>query len=140
MSLFIEKHKNLYRRLSPCYCPAIDDTVHFTAKGLHHLLYKRRRPRSHNERHYRMSLIPYLEEAVCQSQEATMTISSDHHQRPATIWELRYSCWISTEYILMKVILIKEGAGKVYFLSAMTKRAGISKKVKKANKAIKKPR
>jgi len=70
MSVFIENRKKMYKKLKPCLCPAIGEMVYFTSDGLHHLLYYQRRPRNHNERHYRAGLIPHLTNVICNATKA----------------------------------------------------------------------
>lgn len=126
MSKFIEKHKKLYRKLDPCYCLAIGETVHFTSEGLHHILYYRRRPRSHAEKHYRAGLIPFLPNVVKNAKRATKTISTKNN-KTITIWAVKNFEKVSGEHQLVKVILVKEGAGKVKFLSVMSKKYKLKK-------------
>ncbi len=118
---FIENQKKLYRSLEPCYCTAIQDTVHFTATGLSHLLYYRRRPRKFSERVYRAALITHVAEVVSNATTAIkkvdLTISTDQ------IWVLEHEVKATHKgkKQLIKVILIKRGEGKVEFLSVMSK-------------------
>jgi len=123
MSKFIEKQKKVYKSLKSCFCPALQTTIHFTADGLNHLLYYRRRPRNQQERHYRAALISHIVEVIEQATQAIKEIKSDD---PLIV------TWSLAHHIrgrgMVKVILKQEGAGTVKFLSAMT------------NKRTKKPR
>ncbi len=117
-SKFIDKNKKIYKKLKPCYCPALQDTVHFTSRGLQHILYNRRRPRSHNERHYRSGLIPHLTSVIKNSSQAVLRVKSE---KPLIVtWELAYSCKVNGRTHLVQVIVIKEGAGKLECLSTMS--------------------
>jgi len=118
-SAFIEKNKKKYKKLKPCYCPTLQDTVHFTSIGLNHLLYNRRRSRSQNERHYRAGLIPHLTNVIKNSTQAVKKVKSDDIM--VATWELKHLCKVNNRNQIVKVILIKEGAGKVKFLSAMSR-------------------
>lgn len=127
-SNFIKKHKALYKSLKPCYCPALQENVYFTGEGINHILYYRRRPRNHNERHYRMTLIPFLEEVIKNTNSATKEIKSTS---PLCItWSLEYEVKINDIIQTVKVILKKQGAGKLIFLSTMSTKRGRSRKQK----------
>jgi hypothetical protein len=118
---FIKRQKGSYKKLKPCFCPAIQETVYFTSDGLNHLLYDRRRPRSAKEKYYRASLIPQLTKVIT---EATTTTKAIQSKNPLTItWVLSYEVKADTGKKTIKVILIKRGAGKVQFLSAMRKKS-----------------
>ena len=120
ISSFIAKQKKLYKTFQPCFCPAIQETVHFTSEGLHHLLYKRRRPRSHNEQHYRAGLIPYLPVIIT---NATKTVKEIKSKNPLIIiWSLSYEVEINNRKQAVKVVLKKRGAGNAIFLSTMRKK------------------
>ncbi len=119
-STFIKKQIVLYKNLEPCYCPAIQDTVYFTSEGLNHLLYYRRRPRGHSEKHYRAGLISHLVEVISSTTTAIKDIKSE---KPLIItWNLQYEVDGNGGKQIVKVILKKEGAGKVKFLSTMRKK------------------
>ena len=68
---FIEKQKKLYRNLKPCFCPAIQETIHFNSDGLNHLLYDKHRPRNIKEKHYRSALISYITAVIAKATKAT---------------------------------------------------------------------
>ncbi len=131
-SKFIQQQKEIYKHLKPCHCPALNETVHFNSTGLNHILYNRRRPRSHNEQHYRAGLIPHITEVI---EKATHAIEVTKSTDPLVItWSIQHAV-IDTkgDKQTVKVILVKEGAGKVYFLSVMAKRNNTNgeKKVRK---------
>lgn len=129
-SNFIAKQKKLYKKLAPCYCQAIQETVHFTSEGLNHLLYYRRRPRSYKERQYRASIIPYLMEVIINANQAKQTIETNSPKMIIT-WSLQHEVKATDgKQDLVKVILKKEGAGNVILLSAMKKK----RRKRKANK------
>lgn len=117
---FIEKQKKLYKSLKSCYCPTLQENVYFKSNGLNHLLYYRRRPRKYSERYYRANLIKYIKEVVENSTQAVRYLKS---KKPLIItWNLQ--CDILDENSkreVIKVILIKKGKGKIYFLSVMRK-------------------
>lgn len=129
---FIEKQKKLYKTLQPCFCPAIQETVHFTSEGLNHLLYCRRRPRSHGEQHYRAGLIPYLTVVIIKSTKAIKEIKSKNPL--ITTWSLSHEISINHRRQILKVILIKQGVGKTKFISAMRE-----KYIRKKKQQTKKP-
>lgn len=106
--------------LIPCHCPALGETVYFTSVGLNHLLYKKRRPRNHNERHYRMSLIEFLIPVITEANTAVKTIMTTFPKEVIT-WTLQLEIITAHKKRVIKIILIKEGAGKVNFLSVMEK-------------------
>lgn len=131
LSKFIKTQKKLYKSLKSCHCPALQETVHFTADGLNHLLYYRRRPRKHNEKHYRAGLISHLKDVI---ENATKTVKTIELNNPlTTTWELNRLCKVNGDNHIVKVVLIKRGAGNVKFLSAMSR-----KKYKKTKKPKKK--
>ncbi len=131
---FIEKQKKSYKALQPCFCSAIQETVHFTSEGLHHLLYRRRRPRSHNERHYRAGLIPCLTEVIINSTRAIKDIKS---KTPlVTTWSLSHEVSINNRKQVVKVILTKKGAGgRIKFLSVMREKYIYKKKREQTKKS-----
>jgi len=129
MSSFIEQQKKLYRSLKPCYCPALQETVHFNSTGLNHILYYRRRPRSQSEKHYRAGLIQYLVEVISGATQSVKNIKSTD---PVVVtWSIQYDVKDRNNLQQkVKVILIKEGVGNVYFLSVM-QRKNMNNKTKK---------
>ena len=129
-SNFIKKQKKLYKSLKPCHCPALQEAVHFNATGLNHLLYSRRRPRKLTEQHYRANLITYITEVITSATQAVKALKS---QDPLIVtWSLQHEVRDSNNLKqVIKVILMKKGAGNIYFLSAMQK---------KNSKETKKPR
>ena len=88
-SNFIEKHKKIYMKLSSCKCQALQKTVYFNADGLNHILYYRRRPRSHNEKHYRAGLIPYITEVISSARHAIQEVYPDRMPVIARFWKKR---------------------------------------------------
>ena len=133
-SQFIEQQKKLYKSLKPCYCQALQETVYFNSTGLNHILYHRRRPRSHSERHYRASLICYIVEVISGATQAIKEIKSED---PFVItWSIQHSVLDKNKKPqIIKVILIKEGAGNVYFLSVMKKKNDDDKNEKTQEKS-----
>lgn len=120
-SKFIQDQKKLYKSLKPIYCSVLQQTVYFNSTGLNHILYNRRRPRNHNEQHYRAGLIPHISNVISKATQAVKVIKSEN---PLVI------TW-SIEHIVkdtkgnkqsVKVILIKNGDGNLYFLSVMAKK------------------
>src|ERR1700733_15341201 len=121
MSDFIKKQKAFYKTLTPCYCQAIGETVRFTSDGLSHLLYKDRRPRFHDERHYRLNLINHLTTIITQATTATKTVAQDDPN--CSFWTLKQEVIDNNgERMMVKVVLRKNGAGNVHFLSVMARR------------------
>lgn len=119
-SAFIKKQKYIYKKLKPCYCPALQETVHFNATGLNHILYYRRRPRKQTEQHYRATLIKYIIGVIENSTVATKEIKS---KKPLVVtWNLQHKIKDNNEKQTIKVILIKEGAGNINFLSVMRRK------------------
>ncbi len=118
---FIEKQKKLYKTLKPCYCTAIQETVHFTADGWNHLIYHRRRPRNLDERTYRAALIPYLCEVLTDATTATKTIDTQYGPHPLWIIEHQVKALHNGKKQILKLILQKRGAGNTHFLSVMCK-------------------
>lgn len=114
---FIKKQKRLYKKLKPCYCPALGDVVYFTSDGWNHLIYCRRRPRNLLEQRYRAGLVKYLNRVISNSTKATKDIK---HTKSSLIitWSLQYK--IGKQ--LIKVIVIKKGASKISFLSVMSRK------------------
>lgn len=118
---FIEKQKQLYKNLQPCYCPAIQDTVCFNADGFKHLVYDRHRPRSHREKMYRVALVNYIHEVITKAQKARKETFA---MPPCCLWVLD---WIEVEdrqkrKQKIKMVLRKQGNGKIYFWSIMKKK------------------
>lgn len=128
-SAFVKKQKKLYKKLKPCFCPALQEFVYFTSDGLNHLIYNRRRPRKSDERHYRAALIPHLRDIIKNSTKAVKEIKST---TPLVItWHLLYEIKSGNRKQIAKVVLKKEGVGKVKFLSAMRKKFVGKKSTKK---------
>lgn len=118
---FIEQQKQTYKKIQPCYCPAIQDTVYFNADGFRHLVYDRHRPRSQKEKIYRVALIDHIEEVVKRAQKAKKEM---HASPPCCIWVLE---WVEIKdkkkrKQKIKIILRKQGNGRIYFWSVMKKR------------------
>lgn len=111
----------LYKSLQPCICPAIGEVVHFTSDGLQHLLYKKRRPRNKKEQNYRMGLVDFLVPVVTGATAATKIIKANN-PKLVVHWVLEYEIQQKTCKRLIKVILMREGSGKLKFLSVMQKR------------------
>ena len=117
MSDFIDKQKALYKSLAPVFCPALQETVHFNADGLNHLLYTRRRPRSHTERHYRLALVGHITHVI---ENATQAVKEVRSTSPLVVlWSLQHH--IESEGHVT-VVLRQVGAGRVHFLSAMKRK------------------
>ena len=121
-SLFIKDKIKLYKTLKPCLCPAIQEIVSFTSDGLHHLLYdnNKRRPRSHDEQHYRAGIIPCLHEIVSSSTKATKEVKSESPL--LIIWSLFYEVTPNNRKQIVRVDLMKKGNGSVKFLSTRRKK------------------
>jgi hypothetical protein len=121
MEDFIKQQKRLYKALQPCFCLALQTTVHFNSEGFRHLLYSRNRPRNHREKIYRLALINHLTEVITRAPNATQ---KTHSSPSCIIWVLD---WMEVEdqnkkKIKVKVILRKVGNGNVHFLSVMRKK------------------
>jgi len=111
---FIKKQKQLYKKLKPCYCLALEEVVYFNSNGLNHILYYKRRPRNLLEQRYRAGLIKYIIKVINNSTKAVKDIK--RVKNPSIItWSLQYK--IGKQSI--KVVVVKKGAGRVYFLSVM---------------------
>jgi hypothetical protein len=119
---FIEQQKRLYKSLRPCYCKAIQKTVHFTADGLNHLLYHKRRTRHIKERIYRAALISHIVEVITHANTARR--ETNRVPKGSILWILEEP--VKTLYKgkkqVIKVILQEKGDGNVKFLSTMRKR------------------
>jgi len=113
---FIKQQKEKYKELPPCYCPILNETVHFTPDGLHHLLYNNRRPRKRKERYYRASLIDHIVEVIKNSNKATRETIKDTH---IVLWSIEYLIKNTPRKQIVKVILKKNKGGKLKFLSTM---------------------
>ncbi|MFC1802096.1 hypothetical protein ACFLY7_01515 [Patescibacteria group bacterium] len=125
-SNFIKKQIKLYKTFDKCFCCSLQEDVYFNAGGLNHILYYRRRPRKHSEKHYRASLVKYIKGVIENSKVAIREIKSEN---PLVItWSLEYKIvdCDSFEHIV-KVILSKKGNGKIYFLSVMSNKTKKSK-------------
>jgi hypothetical protein len=125
---FIKKQIIKYKNLDPIYCKVLGEMVFFNSEGIHHLLYKKRRPRSCSERVYRLHLIDYLQDGISKSISARR---QDYPKNNLIIWSLN---WVDLtnrkkEIISVKIILKKKGEGKLLFYSVMRKR-----KIKKPRK------
>ncbi len=118
---FIQAQKAKYKKLQPCYCQAVQETVYFTADGLNHLLYHRRRPRNIKERAYRAVLINYIVEVITNATTATKKIDAQFSKDPLWILEHEVSARYKGKKQIIKVILQKNGAGNTHFLSVMSK-------------------
>ena len=116
-SKFIEKQIKFYKSIKPCFCPALKETVYFASEGLHHLLYKRRRPRKQIEQHYRVSLLPHVVSVITNATKAIKSISEFN----ITTWSLEHKIKKTFKKYVIKVILKKDGEGRLSFLSVMEK-------------------
>ncbi len=117
---FIKKQIRLYKTFDSCFCFALQENVYFNADGLNHILYYRRRPRKHSEKHYRASLIKHIKEVIENSKTAVKEIKSDN---PLVVtWSLEYKIVDKKDNFkcIVKVVLKKKGDGKIYFLSVMS--------------------
>lgn len=119
MSDFIQKQRRLYNSFKnkPWPCPALQEPVYFNAEGLNHLLYKKKRPRSKNEQHYRLGLVPVLPTIIEKSTAAYKRIESVREL--IFTWKLEYVVKLNGRWQLIRVILIKRGNSRITFLSAM---------------------
>lgn len=121
---FIEAQKLLYKSLRPCHCPAIQETVHFNADGLKHLLYDKHRPRNIHEKYYRMGLVKHIADVIS---KATKAKTTEFAEPKCTLWILE---WVEVKEnngkrMKVKVILRKDGNGGIFFWSVMARRNGI---------------
>lgn len=111
-----------YKTLTSCFSPALNDFVHFDANGLHHLLYRPNRggPRSKTERRYRLELLPHVREVIEMAIRAEPRMIS---KNPLVMtWNLTHVIRDRNSGVReVKVIVIKRGAGTLYFLSTMSK-------------------
>ena len=119
MSKFIQQQKGLYNSLVSCYCPAIHQTVYFTTDGFRHLLYRKRRPRNPREQHYRVALISYIKTVIMDARDVRSMV---YPLKPIVMWSLSHPMLINGRKQIVKVILQKEGNGKIKFLSVMSKK------------------
>ncbi len=127
---FIEQQKKLYKTLKPCYCLAIQETVHFNAEGIRHILYDKHRPRNIREKVYRAYLIDYLTEVIINAQKA---IKETFIKPSCHLWILE---WVTiqdkknpSQKLKIKIVLRKRGNGNIFFWSVM--RRGSNHKTKK---------
>jgi len=121
MSEYIKKQKILYKSFKYYFCSALQENIYFNSTGLSHLLYKKRRPRSKKEQYYRASTIKHLINVISNSTHADKKIMS--HNPKIIMWALFHECLDDdNKRVIIKVILKKEGLGKIYFLSAMKKK------------------
>ncbi len=112
---YIQEKSKEYKKLKPCFCPAIGEEIHFTADGLHHLKYKKRRPRKHKDVHYRMTLIEYIPYVLEKATVATKEL--DKGKPRNVLWSLE----ATVDGKIIKVILRQQGNGKIHFFSVMQK-------------------
>jgi|AntRauTorckE6833_2_1112554.scaffolds.fasta_scaffold11380_2 hypothetical protein len=113
--LYFERHKKIYKNFKPCFCPIIQEFVYFNADGIHHLLYKNRRLRSLRERYYRLGLIKYINPTIKNSKKLKIDIISI--EKYFILENIVENKKYGKQKI--KVVLIKRGNGKIYFLSVM---------------------
>jgi len=108
MSKFIQIKKDLYQtyKNKPWPCHSLQQPVYFTAKGIHHLLYRKRRPRKKAEKHYRLRLIPILPTVIEKSETAVRRIQSKENR--TFTWSLKYTVKINGRWQVIKVILYKK--------------------------------
>jgi hypothetical protein len=116
---FIKKQKKLYKNLKSCYCTVLQEEVYFSADGLNHILYYKRRPRKYSERYYRAGLIKYIKDVVEKAVQVVKEIKSKEPE--VTTWSLEYKIVNEEKSQIIKVILIKKEKGSVHFLSVMRK-------------------
>jgi len=125
---FIEQQKKLYKSLGSCLCNVLDKEVSFTADGLNHILYYKRRPRNYNEKYYRAALIVHLVEVIENAKRVKRTVKSDNPK--VVTWALEHEVSTDNGNILVKVILRRIGGGNIHFFSVMAKRKNTTKKPK----------
>lgn len=121
LSPYIKQQLAVYDSLTPIFCPTLQETVYFTSEGKNHLLYKKNRPRNHNERHYRVAFIKHLIHVLVNAEKAIKTIIVKEPKEIVT-WSLECKVTENSEDMVVKVICKKEGNGKIKFLSVMGKR------------------
>ena len=118
LSAYIKAQLVIYDSLPPTYCPDLQETVYFTSEGKNHLLYKKNRPRNHDERHYRVSLIKHLVLVISNADKAVKIIVTKEPKEIIT-WSLEHKVTRNSEEWIIKTVLKKEGSGKTKFLSVM---------------------
>lgn len=121
---FEQKQKLFYKNFHSVFCPALQEEIFFDSTGLNHLIYKNRRPRPATERHYRLSLLPYVYSVIHNSKQAVLeTISTDPLIQT---WSLNFKLikkGMNGQPCSVKVIVIRrKPGGKLYFLSTMCQR------------------
>jgi hypothetical protein len=97
----------------------LNELVHFSADGLHHLLFKNRRKRTPKERKYRLSLLKYVHEVISNSISAELVVKSEN---PLVLtWAISYRIIKKDGSVrTLKVVVIKKKPkGRLYFLSVM---------------------
>ena len=118
-----EAYKKYYKTLQPCISPALNEAVYFNADGLHHLLYdeKKRRPRNAAERQNRLVLLQYVRGVIASATQAVKLVKS---QYPLVVtWSLTHDViGPGGQMLPIKVVVIRKGSRRLYFLSVMCKR------------------
>ncbi len=116
---FIKKQIELYKTFDSCFCFALQENIYFNSDGLNHILYYRRRPRKHPEKHYRASLIKHIKNVIENAKVAVKEIKSENPF--VTTWSLESKVIDEDGFDqVVKVILYKKGNGRITFLSVMS--------------------
>lgn len=120
---YIDRHRKQYKQLRTVYCPALKETVFFTAEGFNHLIFKKGHKRPSKQIRYRLPLIRLIIPTLkkCKS-SSKITVQDEIHKGKsvtAMYFEISHVVGKKTP-AKVKVIIKKRGkAGKLFFFSVM---------------------
>lgn len=113
------QQKLFYRSIVSIYSPALNENVHFTSDGFHHLVYKsNRKPRTISEQWLKLKCLQYVPRVVKNCKYITDTRIYTNKKTGKTIiyYELRYKINAKNR---IQVIVERKGNGKLKFKSVM---------------------
>lgn len=123
MGEYIDRYKAKYKTLNPVFSPCLKTTVHFTAEGFNHLIFKSRHKRPTKVIKSRLPLInlaiPVLRR--CKSVSKTLILEEMYKGRKINVMYFELSCVVGKKCpAKIKVIVKKRGnEGNLFFLSIM---------------------
>lgn len=112
-----------YKAIKEVYCPILDFSVIFNAKGFHHLLYDGHgKARTRKERMYRLGLLPLIIPVLKRAtkiEEYTAPCYSKKLKKMTEYWRLK--AVVGKQEAIVTVILRRIGTGHVTFHSVWKK-------------------
>jgi len=133
------KGEELYKKISPVWCPYLESEVHFNAQGLEHLKFKRSRyARPRHDQYMRFKLFYLVPEVLRLSKTVQGIWDTQHfervrmHGRTDTILKpVTYYEFVAVlKKVRIKVVVKQIGVGQAFFWSIIPF-WGLNKETKK---------